>query len=487
MRVLLVVPKIELQFQSLSAPLGALAIGSYLKQQGYQVRILDRNAEKSSLQDVLDEFVPQVVGLSVTFCLMITDAIEISRQMRAVGLPVVWGGAMATFAPQQVIEEHAADYVVCSEGEISFHELLQALENNTPVHDIAGLVYADAQGNVCCTPAREFAALENFPPTDWTLVDVNKYANPLHEYRCAVAIMASKGCPNQCSFCVNEGYHRCQHRKRAMEYVIQDIQQLAQLVDFDMIRFYDDWFYPNKADLREFCNRYRALNISAKWYCYQMVGRLTREDLKMMYDSGCRGIVYGIESGSPAVQKRMKKRIDLDKVPQEIAWCEEVGIRVQCGFMIGSPDETKDELRETVSLLKNITCTIKFVMKFVPVPGSADYRQLQQQGRLAPIMRLEDWTSVFGTYSEVGENYSNIPTKHLHVVQSYFNWQSFWGSKTGQHAHARGIVRSTFGNMARSGSRVFRVAWMSASSFAKIAWYRFAYPKILREYGLKWL
>jgi len=349
------------------------------------------------------------------------------------------------------------------------------------------LVFLDEQGSVCQTPQREFAALSDFPSTDWTLIDPNKYVNSLYQYRRAVTWIAAKGCPNKCSFCANEFFNRSQYRKRSMDHVMQEIQYLAQTLDVDMIRFCDEWFYPNKADLREFCSRYRALNISTKWFCFYVPGRLSREELQMMYDSGCRGIVYGIDSGSPAVLKRMNKRIDLDKAQQELVWCNEIGLFAQCAFIIGLPDETKDELRETVNVINKIHVhVIKVIRCFILIPGTAYYQQLSQQGRVTPFARLEDWVSPSANEYFGGiKNYSNIPTKHLIVLQHYFQWQAFWNRKTNQSI-AGGVIRSVIANITRDGLvTLFRSAWISAIVFLQHVWYRFAYPNILREYELK--
>lgn len=480
-------PKTKFQLYTPMAPLGVLAIASYLQQHNYQMRVYDRTVDKVSLEEVMQEFSPHVVGVSVTTFLHIQDSIAVSRTVRDATIPVVWGGAMSTCIANQIVLEQATDYVVLSEGEITFHELLQAIEHNAPTHDIAGLVYLDQNGEPRQTTQRVFADLHDFPPTDWSLVNAQQYIGRYLSFNKMISMYGSKGCPRKCSYCFNEQYNRCQYRKRPNEQLIKEIKQLAANYDFDTIRFQDELFCANKADLHDFCHRFRALELPVQWLCFRIAGATAREELQLMYDSGCRGILYGLESGSPQVLKRMRRNIALDKIEQEIAWCKEIGIEPICGFILGSPDETCEELKETAQLMKRIDIRYYSVSQFFPIPGSKFYRDLTQQGKLAPKQTLQGWCKEPYIYFGAQVNYSQVPVRHLHVVQNYFNWRSFWGTKTRKEKNtALAFIITTIQQMFERGvSSFIRYGLISAKIFFKVAWYRFAYPKILREYGLK--
>jgi len=490
MKVLLIHPNCGFQPLPQAAPLGLLSIAAFLKQRGYQVRVYDRNVEKLSLQKVLRTFAPDAAGLCVATMMHVHDSVAISRRLRNDGIPVIWGGHMASIEPEMILRENAADYVVIGEGEITFHELLQAIENKSGTAQVKGIAAIDETGAVRRTPERRFADLADFPVIDWSLVDPAKFFAPRFGCKRVMFLYVSKGCPGSCAFCINTGYHHSRHRQRPNEYVISEIRELTEKHGMDGVYFVDEIFGLRKTMLHDLCRRLRGLETGIHWGCETKLGLMSREDYQAMYDAGCRWIYFGIESGSPEMQKRIRKNIDLEKIEGEIQLCREIGISTNCGIILGFPDETEEQLQETVSLLLRLAPNLVQAVAFFPMPGSAYCSQLVNEGRLILPQTLREWGS-FAPLTSMFINFSDVPTRDLRVIQSFFSWRSFTRrdfpkDAAKRYSFALNTIAASLRNILRQGLlKMLRYAFTSARLFLTIAWYAHAFPGIRKKYGLR--
>ena len=490
MKILLISASCGFRPSTQSMPLGLLAIGTYMKNRGYDVRVYDRNTEKTSLKKVLEAFQPDLAGISVTTMLHLSDAIAISGEMRGAGLPVVWGGHMSTVYAELILRDGSADYVVTGEGEITFYELVQAMEQKRDAASIQGLCYLDKSGHIVKTPEREFANLADFPVIDWSLIDPRKHFATHVCCSKMMMIYSAKGCPCRCAFCSNESFHHCKYRKRPNEYVIAEIKELAVKYGMDGFEFADEMFGVNKRDLYDLCDRLRALNrecsLNLVWGCQTRLGHLSREDLQYMYDSGFRWIFFGVESGSPEMLQRIHKGINLDTIENDYIYCREIGISTMSGFIIGYPDETEDQLRATVRLILRLGSDSDNLLMFFPIPGSEIYNELVESGRLKPPETLKGKENPVPS-TDMIINFSNMPLRELHVVQSFFHWQTFTrkGTKGSHYAVMVKTIVVSLRQIFKQGLfNMFRYLFSSAKFFLRTALYAHAYPEIRKKYGL---
>jgi len=488
MNVLLVHPNSGFLAVPQSAPLGLLSIATYLKQRGFRVRIYDRNVDKLPLKEVVQAFRPDAAGVSVVSMMHLRDGEAVSRRLRNDGIPVIWGGHMSSIVPEMILREGAADYIVRGEGEITFHELLQAIERKGDVAQVKGIAYKDASGTVRRTPEREFADLADLPIIDWSLIDPEKHFAPRIGCKKTMLLYSSKGCPARCAFCYNEGFHHHRCRRRPNEYVIAEIRELAEKHSLDGVYFADDMFGLDKEAMRDLCDRLRGLNI--RWGCETRLGHMSRDDFQRMYDAGCRRIYFGVESGSPEMQVRIRKGINLETIGRDFVYCREIGISAHCGIVIGLPDETEAQLRDSVQLMLRLNPNSVQASPFLPTPGSQLWDELLDGGRLTPPQTLREWAGIVPHTGSIYVNFSNIPARDLRVVQSFFFWRGFLRKNSQTSTSRRGFALETIVNSLR---HIFRQGFFnmvkyvcsSGKLFLTIAWYANAYPDIRRKYGLE--
>ena len=171
--------------------------------------------------------------------------------------------------------------------------------------------------------------------------------------------------------------------------------------------FNDDTFVVDKKRVFSFCQLLRDEGLDVVWYCNSRVDLMNKELLKAMYDAGCRGIAYGIESGNQQILDSMKKNVTLEQITNAIKWAKEAGIHVSGYFMIGMLGETKDTIRQTTAFAKELDLDYYGFSLVTPLLGTELYDAAVQRG-LIPAEKtalLKDLT--FGVNINLTENCSN--------------------------------------------------------------------------------
>lgn len=488
MNVLLINPAVGFYDRTMSTPLGLLSIGSYLKHYGHTVRLYDRCVDKTKLNTVLKQFSPAVVGISVMSSRGLKDAINLSKECKNRGLPVVWGGQLPSLQPDLVIRNDYVDIVSLGEGEETWLELLACFSGQKELSSVLGIIYKK-DGEIVRRPCRPFSDLGAFPPTDWSLIDVTKYMQTYIGCQKMMYLYSSKGCPGRCAFCPNVTYHQSTHRNRPNEQVIDEIRYLNERYGLDGVYFSDEVWRTKRSDLQDFCRRMMEADLPVQWGVDLRVGLFNEEDYRLMYQAGCRWIFFGIETGSREMQRLIHKNIPYDKIKPTIELLNEIGFTTMSSFIVGFPDETEEQLRETAQMLNEIPIGLSPIFHFTPLPGTELYDRLVAEGRYHEPEKLEDLFHIVATES-LGTNYSKVPDTDLKVIRNWYHWKSFTNKNAIQDSKpfefARQTIQSTLSVIAMKGPlSLFVNAVSAAYEFLYVFYYSHMFPKIRKKYGLK--
>lgn len=462
-------------------PLGLLSIATYLSGCGHTVKLVDRAVESGSFSRCLDAFNPDFVGISAMSFRSFKDAVKLSKAARKRSVPVVWGGSTVSLVPEVVLRTGVVDFVVIGEGEITMQALLTAYGDQTALEDVEGIAFLK-NGHTVMTKERELADLSEFPVIDFQYVDPDKYFVKYVGCEKMQFIYSSKGCVGRCAFCYNPTYSRCKWRPRPAEHFLSEIKYLADHYGLDGVTFADDLLSPNREYLREFCQGVRDSGINFVWGCEFRADTCEKEDLQLLYDSGCRWIFFGMESGSPERQKALRKGVDLEKAKLTMRYCREIGIVTSASFMIGMPDETVDELRQTLDYMRNLNADYIIASIFGILPGSEIYRTLVQEKRIAEPQTYQDWLKV-KWMDAVGINLSAIPHRDLMVVSGCILLDIF-NNQAGSRIWAKRTIENIGKKLKHISFRSMLLFIVSAKEFLTILFYASCFPKIRKKYGL---
>ena len=490
MNVLLINPKFDRYTRTLCTPLGLLSIATYLETHGHNVKLLNRAARFTDIRREFDEFKPDMIGCSFLSPMPLKDAVVVSTEAKKRGIFVVWGGPFVSSVPELCFSLGCLDVISLGEGEATILELAEKLQAGEDWHGVKGLAYV-RDGRFVKTEEREFLDLSALPPINYEFIDDYEpllYTN--YNYDGVFGMYLSKGCTQNCTFCYNHDFHHGCRRQRPVEVLIEEAKYLKEKHGIKAISFTDELFGGNKKNLQYICSAMLEAQLGLYWGCMTRIGIFDEEDFQLMYDAGCRWIEFGVESGSRTELARMKKGLNPDRVPVDLKICKKIGITTLCYFIVGFPDETEAELKDTCALMNSIDYTRFVCSYFNPLAGSEVFNKLVAEGRFTPPAKIEDYMKTKIFYSPK-PNLSKVPTKELKVVRSHMLWKSFTkkhyveDEKKGWATARKDIVDALEAISGHGFKQGLEQLFITGYEFLDIFFYANFFPKTMKKYGLK--
>ncbi|MBP3937779.1 MAG: B12-binding domain-containing radical SAM protein [Clostridia bacterium] len=491
MKALFVMPYNCDLIHAVSLPLGLISIGSYLQENGYEVRICDMSVSHINIEKVFDEFRPDVVGISLSSVKHIEGATEVSKKLHKKGVPIVWGGTFCDVCDPQIVFDGAdADYLSFCEGEATWLEIMQTLENGGDLRKLKGIAYRDDNGKAVVTAQREFVDLTKLPLLDYTLVDVKAYSQYLYGCSNLVYVYLSKGCPSKCTFCVNQVTHRCTYRRRELEHFMKETEILVKQYGVDGLYFCDELCFKNKEQVYEVCDAFEKSGLKFFWGFQTRIGILGEEEFRRCYECGCRWVDFGIESGSKEQLAIMKKGIPYEKIEPTFEICDKLGIISLANFIVGLPGETEEQLMETVNLANRIKATQCSFLQYCISPNTVMSQKAIDDGLVKnPVRKLKDYRKIDFFLSRT-DNLSKIRQTELNVVQSYYLWNAVFKKDYGKDAKSYDLLfkhmqtlfhRLSFLSFSNGVKCLFEFGYLGLRFFTDTHFH----PGIIKKYNLK--
>lgn len=415
MKVLLLAPPYPLE-EYPSPPLGLCYAAAGFQAAGCNVRILDFIIQRYSVEKLrkeLDAFEPDMVGTnSVT--MNHDKAVSLLKAVKDhnPGIITLMGGPHISFDYEETLKNHPEiDLAVIGEGERTIGELVPVIHNRGEWCTINGIAYRE-NDHLVKTPKREFISDLD------TLPQLPRYLLPLSKYKALgfpISIITSRGCPNQCIFCVGNRMVGQRFRTRSVSLILDEIQSLVEM-GFDQINFADDFFTVNKKRVKAICAEIEARNLNFGWSIFARADSVNRDILQTMKDAGCHTVLFGVESGNQEILDRINKRIKLEQIKQAVALCKEVGMRVFGSFIVGLPGETRETLMDSHALAQELD--VFYGYHFLsPFPGTTVKERISDYDLQ---LLTQDW-SKFDANHAIVRTSSLSPEEITQFVEDYYN------------------------------------------------------------------
>lgn len=363
---------------------GLASLSACAKSAGFEVDLVDLRALSGweQLGQELAQRKPDVVGLGMMSVDYepVMEAIAVVKEFNPQIITVV-GGPHPTFQPDDVLSNPRIDYVVTGEGEITLIELLKAIQEG---HRPAERLLPGAHPDLDSLPLIDRALFLD----EWRRwgYDLNSPEVPFVPELPApfVTIIAGRGCRYKCNFCKpgEELIFGKKTRRRSVANVIGELKTLRDRYGFASFMFHDDCLLENRAWCVDFANAYRAEGFTQPFFCQSRADLIVLyEDMvKLMRDSGLRGLFIGFESGSDRVLRFIKKGTTRKRNLDAAQVCKKYDIAIWANYMLGLPTETEDEMKETISMLKEIDPDYYSPAFYTPHPGSELYDYCLEHG-----------------------------------------------------------------------------------------------------------
>lgn len=339
-------------------PLGLMSISSYLKEQGYESKIVDLNLVNetsiSSNVNLLLQENAQVYGFSIAAGTMHT-ALQIAKKLKEAdkNCVIVFGGPQATLNHYNLLKYFDfIDIVIRGEGEITFADLIASLyQGNTNLLDIKGITWRDKDDNIIVNEERPLICdLDTLPIPDYAAYDFNSLKIDV------VPLEVGRGCPYSCSFCSSSTLWKRKYRVKSAKRIIDEMRFLSLTYDVKLIYFRHDQIILNRNWFIDLCREIKKADLGVKWQCSARIDTLDDILLSEMAESGCIGIECGIETLSNRMQKTINKNLNAELIDQNLRLVVQHNINPVLFFMCGFPDEDETELQYTLNgILKLIS------------------------------------------------------------------------------------------------------------------------------------
>lgn len=355
---------------------GVMLLSACLGKHGHVRDVFVAEKTKDLVGDV-KAFAPDILAFS-TMSAGINFALETMRKLKAAtGAITLMGGPHATFYPE-IIKEEGVDAVCIGEGEGAIVDLAEAIDKKGEIYGIKNLWIKDRENpeTIYKNELRDRSDINELP-----IFDRDLYFNKYQELADAPTkkIFIAKGCPFDCSYCFNHSLKQMYKGKGkylqfyTVDRVLDEIRQINEKWGMEWLQIITDTVNVDREWFMEFMKRYKE-EFDIKYICNVRIDHIDEEIVKMMKDSGCDRVNYGIEHGNYEIRKNVLKRDMSDEdIIKGGQLFNKYGMRVQTANIIGVPHETVETAMSTVWLNRKVKPDIAQIFILQPYPKTQIY------------------------------------------------------------------------------------------------------------------
>jgi radical SAM superfamily enzyme YgiQ (UPF0313 family) len=402
-------------------PLGIMYLASYIREKRHdEVMIKDLlfiDDLDNELVRIISQFNPSIFGISA-----IANEAENLHKIASIvkvynpKIKVIIGGPYLSSFKSEAMADENIDIGVIGEGEETFIELLNKIENDTAdLSSVNGIIYQD-DNKIIATQQRPYIYdLDMLPYPAYDLIDINAYKRFKGESTARLGkytvVLTSRGCPFHCIYCHNMFGKR--FRARSVENVISEIEMLVRNYEIRHFEIIDDIANFDKERFKSLLTHIINKNWGIKLSFPNGVRTdlLDEEAIDLMKEAGTEELSIAIETASPRLQKTIKKNLNLKKVQQIIERAVYDGMFVRGFFMLGFPTETDDEQKTTLNFAIHSKLHLALFLIVIPFKGTELYEQIPYNGIFDKPIDADYYTMPF--------NLSNVPDRIFFKLYRY--------------------------------------------------------------------
>ncbi|HKM83550.1 MAG TPA: radical SAM protein [Candidatus Acidoferrum sp.] len=332
---------------------------------------------------------------------------------------ILFGGPQASVVDMQTLAAFPfVDLVLRGEAERTLPQLLDQLGGERRLGQVPGLTYRLSSHPHRNANASVIEDLDALPSPAYHLTGELRGANK-------ATLELGRGCPFACTFCSTNDFFRRNFRLRSPERVLREMRMIAAAYSIREFELVHDMFTVDLRRVAAFCEAMIASGEKFTWSCSARTDRINEELLDLMARAGCRGIFFGVEAGSRKMQKIIDKHLDPERAEEVIDATERAGIRSTVSLITGFPEETWEDLRQTIRVfMHSVRCPksqpqLNLLAPLAETPLYSKHRNellleelcsgMSHQGR----SNSDEDIQLIRNYPEIFPNFYAIPTPHL--------------------------------------------------------------------------
>jgi radical SAM superfamily enzyme YgiQ (UPF0313 family) len=348
-----IIRKMTFSRRALFMPLN-LAICAAVVPDGWDAEIIDENVTPDLHQPAADGVAAVGIGAMTT---QASRAYQLADAYRRLGVPVILGGIHPSAMPEEALQHGT---IVCrGDAEGTLPHALRDLDAGTPqrIYD-----WKDHPDEPIATPRKD-------------LLDPKEYLvfNP---------IQTTRGCPHGCSFCTTPAIFGRKFRQRDVGDIVEEIRQAKERFNSRVFIFSDDDVAGSHKWAMELFDAMRPLKVRWASQCDILISDNDRL-LAKMRDSGCIGVILGLESPkSGTLRLAGKKYVRAEEYLRRIAHIQSFGISIWGSFIFGFDTDGWRDCMDAVRFAQRARLCMSCYPILTPYPGTGVYEQYRSEGRL---------------------------------------------------------------------------------------------------------
>jgi len=404
-RTLLIMPPITLSegtVKRVIPPLGIAYIGGYLESVGIPFKLLDCVVEAldheeligpktwmygmpdSEVMKYIGDFCPEIIGLSILYSSDLHSVYRLAKLIRQTypEITVVAGGIHASIYPRELLRESldsgqpTIDYIIRGEGEIrlanfikNFREGLLDLRADGLCGWFKGTMFINHQ-------VETIDDLDALPLPAYHHLPMQKYFShnvpfsPFPRGKRVMQIYTSRGCPVGCTFCSSTNFNK-KYRHRSPQAVYEEVKYYKETYGIDEIQFADDNLTFDRPRSMEMFEKLKDCGLQWCTPNGTMVNTLTEPLLEKMIESGLYQVTLSLDSGNAkTLKEKHRKPVNLNRVPDLVAYLKRNGILVHATLVVGMPGETMEDIEVGFRYVETLPLDSIGVFIAQAIPGS---------------------------------------------------------------------------------------------------------------------
>jgi len=419
-----VTKKREETLEYLPFPFYLAYTAALLEQNNFEVEALDSialNQTEGEFLKTVSRLKPKII-LFETSTPTIKKDLLLAKKLKDDFQPIIClAGAHATHFPEKILKKHkSVDCIFLREYEMNFLNFCLALRHKKGLQDLLGIAYRD-KGQIIIREGELIDPLDQLPMPAWHLFpskeigDPTLYWDAFCQFKPAVQLHSSRGCPFRCNFCLwnQVMYQNGKYRTFSPKRIVDEMVYVKNKYGVREVYFDDDTFTGNKRQVLNLCDEILRRGLKINW---SVMGDAMITDKRMllkMARAGCIGMKFGVESGNQKILREIGKPINFKRIKSVAKLCAKLHIKTHATFTLGIWSETKKTMAETMDLAKNLDVdTVQFSIN-TPFPGTRFYAAAKKRG----LLNFNSWEDFDGSASSV-VNFENISQKEIEDMYS---------------------------------------------------------------------